>query len=104
MYKVKKVRCVFVWRHVLKSSSCPSSPFLPSRGLHAAVCFSFTDCGSSTVFYGAGSWPKYSPGKHRRLETHLPKAGRDRLLQLHGKDLKFLYSFTICLLGFWTKL
>lgn len=66
---------------------------LPSRGLHAAVCVSVTDCGSSTVFYGAGSGPEHSTGQHRCLEAHLPKAGRDRLLQLHSEDLKLLFIY-----------
>jgi len=57
--------------------------FPPPRGLHAAVCFSFSHCRGSTVFHGAGSWTKHSPRQHRCMEAHLPKAGRDRLLQLH---------------------
>lgn len=65
------------------------SSFNSSRGLHAFVCFSFADCGSPSVFYGAGSWPKYSTGKHWRMEAHLSEAGGDRLLQLCGECCSF---------------
>lgn len=67
------------------------SSFVPSRRLHAAVCFSFGGCGSSTVFYGAGCWSKHSTGQHWCMEAHLSKAGRDRLLQLHGEHFLFFF-------------
>lgn len=67
------------------------SSFVPSRRLHAAVCFPFGGCGSSTVFYGAGCWSKHSTGQHRCMEAHLSKAGRDRLLQLHGEHFLFFF-------------
>lgn len=66
----------------------------PCRGLHAAVYFSFTDCGSSLVLYGAGRRPEYSAGEHRCVETHLPETGGDWLLQLCGESFQFMHFFS----------
>lgn len=76
------------------------SSFVPSRRLHAAVCFSFGGCGSSTVFYGAGCWSKHSTGQHWCMEAHLSKAGRDRLLQLHGEHFLFFSVWDLFLFTF----
>lgn len=71
----------YTFQGLLKASS-----LFPCRGLHAAIYFSFTDCGSSLVLYGAGCRPEYSAGEHRCVETHLPQTGGDWLLQLCGES------------------
>lgn len=80
--------------HIYFSSLYFTPSFLPCRRLHAAVCFSSTGRGSSTLFYGVGSRPEHSAGQHRRMEAHLAKTGRDRLLQLLGEDFYYVCVLT----------